>query len=230
MALFRPKGDAMTEQEWLTCTDPQPMFLFLQNRTSYRKFRLFAVACCRRIWPLVTQERSRLAVDVAERYADDLAHPDELEDVFQDASEETEGLDNATEAAAYAATWDDVQAAEQAAVYAAYAADEASPDPTPPQARWGTAGTAERAAQAELLRCVFGNPFHPPAWNPSLVTPAVTGLAETVYRERTLDLLPVLADALEEAGCDNAEILRHCRGKTCHARGCWVVDLLLAKN
>jgi hypothetical protein len=219
----------MTEQEWLACTDPEPMFAFLRNRRNYRKFRLFAVACCRRIWPLLTKGRSRQAVEVAERYADDLADPEELEKVFEAASGEDGASDNATEAAAYAATWDDEQAAEQAAIYTAYAVDEAGPGPLH-SARWGTTGTAERAAQGELLRCVFGNPFRPLRSNPSWVTPAVSGLAVRIYQKKAFDLLPVLADALEEAGCDNAEVLNHCRSKQSHARGCWTVDLLLAKD
>jgi hypothetical protein len=207
------------------------MLLFLENTRSYRKFRLFAVACCRRIWPLMPEQRSRQIVEVAERDADDVADPEELEEAFHAADVGLEGIANATEAAAYAAICDDVQSAAcLAADYAAAAADGLTPSHLPLKAPWGPGGTAERAAQAELLRCIFGNPFRPVGLHPSWVTPAVTGLAETIYQERAFDLLPVLADALEEAGCDNAEILHHCRSKTPHARGCWIVDLLLARN
>ena len=220
----------MTEQEWLACTHSGSMLLFLENRRSYRKFRLFAVACCRRIWPLMPEQRSRQIVEVAERDADDVADPEELVEVLDAAPVDLEGID-ATEAAAYAAVCDDVQsAAGLSADYAAAAADEVSFSPLPRKITWGTGGIAERAAQAELLRCIFGNPFRPLTLNPSWVTPTVTGLVETIYQERAFDLLPILADALEEAGCDNSDILHHCRGNTSHARGCWVVDLLLARN
>jgi hypothetical protein len=62
----------MTEAEWLACTDPAPMLEFLGDRASSRKLRLFAVACCRRIWPLITEAHCREAVEVAERLADGL--------------------------------------------------------------------------------------------------------------------------------------------------------------
>jgi hypothetical protein len=222
----------MTEQEWLACTDPGPMLLFLDNRRSSRKFRLFAVACCRRIWSLMPEQRSRQIVEVAERYADDVADSEDLEEAWDAASVDLDGVDNATEAAAYAAVDTDEEAAAcSAADFAADAADEVSFfSPLPRERCWGTGGVAERAAQAELLRCIFGNPFRPVDLSPSWVTPAVTGLADTIYQERAFDLLPVLADALEEAGCDNAEILHHSRSKTSHARGCWIVDLLLTRN
>jgi hypothetical protein len=58
----------------------------------------------------------------------------------------------------------------------------------------------------------------------------VTQLAESIYTDRAFDRLPILADALEEAGCDNADILAHCRQGGEHARGCWVLDLLLGKS
>jgi hypothetical protein len=222
-------GDLVTEKEWLTAADPTQMLHFLRGKTSFRKHRLFAVACCRRIWPLLAEPQSRQAVEVAERYADGLADTDELEEVCEAASE-LENLDNATEAAAGAAVWDDEEAAEFAAYYAAHAADEANPSASPSQGPWGAGGMAERAAQAELIRCIFGNPFRPVTLNPSWLTSAVLGLAETFYQDRAFNLLLILADALEEAGCDHADLLHHCRSKGAHTRGCWVVDLLRAKE
>jgi len=89
------------------------------------------------------------------------------------------------------------------------------------------------AAQAELLREVFANPFQPVTiesawlrWNGSVVE----RLAQTIHDDRTFDRLPILADALEEAGCQDAAILDHWRQKAEHVRGCWVLDLLLEKE
>ena len=54
--------------------------------------------------------------------------------------------------------------------------------------------------------------------------------AQAIYDEPAFDRLPILADAVTDAGCDNADILTHCRGDGRHVRGCWVVDLLLGKD
>lgn len=81
-----------------------------------------------------------------------------------------------------------------------------------------------------LGRCIFGNPFRPVALDPGWRTEAVVGLATGIYADRAFARLPVLADALEDAGCANADVLGHCRGPGPHARGCWVVDLLLGKT
>ena len=92
----------------------------------------------------------------------------------------------------------------------------------------------EWAAQAALLRDIFGLlPFRPvtiaPAW--AIWNDAtVVKLAQGIYDDRAVGRLPILADALEEAGCDNADILTHCRQPGPHVRGCWVVDLLLGKS
>jgi hypothetical protein len=74
-----------------------------------------------------------------------------------------------------------------------------------------------------------GNPFHPIALDPMWLMPSVKHLAEAIYEDRAFDRLPILADALEDAGCTNADILNHCRQPGEHVRGCWVVDLLLDK-
>ena len=86
---------------------------------------------------------------------------------------------------------------------------------------------------AEILREVFGNPFRPACFSRSVLAwndGTAVKLAQAIYAERSFDRLPVLADALEDAGCDNADILNHLRGPGPHVRGCWAVDLLLGKS
>jgi hypothetical protein len=82
----------------------------------------------------------------------------------------------------------------------------------------------------DLLRDIFGNPFRPLTFSPVWKTSAALSLAATIYDERTFDHLPILADALEDAGCNDAAILSHCRRPGPHARGCWVVDVVLGKS
>ena len=95
----------------------------------------------------------------------------------------------------------------------------------------------EAAEQAGLMRCLFGNPFRPVSINPAWQMPTVVSLAQAAYHHRilpagTLDAarLAVLADALEEAGCDNADVLNHLREPGEHVRGCWPIDLLLSRE
>jgi hypothetical protein len=94
-------------------------------------------------------------------------------------------------------------------------------------------GAAERQAQCQLFREVFGNPFCPMALDPAWLTwnaGAVFRIAERIYEERRFEAMPVLGDALEEAGCVNGDILDHCRGPGPHVPGCWLLDLLLDKT
>jgi hypothetical protein len=81
-----------------------------------------------------------------------------------------------------------------------------------------------------LVRDIFGNPFRLVAFDPRWRTSDAVGLARGIYEDRAFDRLPLLADALMDAGCDNSEILDHCRGEGPHVRGCWVVDLVLGKE
>src|SRR5262249_38284578 len=108
---------------------------------------------------------------------------------------------------------------------------------------WELQGAAERSVrevqteQSCLLRCLFGNPFRPIVVDPACRTPTVTALATAAYEERSLprgtldpDRLAVLADALEDAGCTDEQLLAHLRVPSPHGRGCWVIDLLLGKE
>jgi hypothetical protein len=87
------------------------------------------------------------------------------------------------------------------------------------------------AVQLALMRDVFGNPFRPVTFDPAWRTAAAVSLARQMYESRDFGNMPILADALEDAGCDSADILTHCRDpKQVHVRGCWVVDLVLGKE
>jgi hypothetical protein len=233
----------MTEAEWLACADPTPMLRFLESKVSERKLRLFACACCRRIWHLLSDQKSKIAVEVAERYADRQATLDELKTVSE---------------AAIAASWavqDELDGAwptePTCCVLPAAEAAEMSAYPMPDGKAWGldcgygswnaTAEAVafrdiaevlklEQAHQATLLRCIFGNPFRPIAFIPSWFNSKVVSFAQQMYDSRDFSAMPILADALQDAGCDNEDVLNHCRGNNVHVRGCFVVDLLLGKE
>jgi hypothetical protein len=196
----------------------------VRRRASSRKLRLFACACCRRVWPLISDERSRRAVEVAERYADGRASRKEL--AAARAASPGRASGGASESAVKAAVNAAAAAADYAAERAAHFALEAA-------VRTGARGLAEEHAQAELLREVVGPPprsrmIDPAclAWNDGLVP----RLAGAIYEEGRFDDLPILADALMEAGCANTTVLEHCRRRHGHWRGCWLIDALLDKG
>ena len=94
-------------------------------------------------------------------------------------------------------------------------------------------GSRERRFQENVMRDIFGNPFHPNAADPAWLRwndHTILNIARTIYLERRWDAMPILADALEEAGCADTAILTHCREKREHVRGCWMLDLLLGKS
>src|SRR5262249_22298428 len=96
--------------------------------------------------------------------------------------------------------------------------------------RWAGFLVANRRVLLDCVREVLGNPFRPVILRPSWQTGTAAGLAEAIYAEAAFDRLPILGDALEDAGCANEEILNHCRQPGVHVRGCWVVDLVLGKE
>jgi hypothetical protein len=244
----------MTEAYWDICTDPARMLDWLRERgrLSDRKARLFAVACCRRIWHLLTDERSQRAVEVAELFADGLISEQALH-------------------AAWVPTWEAARVAHESAMEREMTAEYAGWDKECAARASGEvlAGDPDRSAEATidailngpgrngqghehtrvaggeqqhqcgLLRDILGPlPFRlvgVPASGRAWSDGTVVRLAEAAYEKWELPSghldgrrLAVLADALEEAGGD-AELVAHLRGPGPHVRGCWVVDLLLNK-
>jgi hypothetical protein len=240
----------MDEEWWLACSDPLKMLDFLRGKASYRKRRLFAVTCARRVWQFLRDERSRKAVVISERYADKYATDEEIKAAGHEgknAAGDTQSAARnlADEAARYAAfsafhaascayhagycnDWSDIRISSEYAVWACRKVD------------LFVGEDAERLAQCQILRDLFGNLFHPItissvwlSWNDGIVV----RLAQAAYDDRilpagTLDnaRLFILADALEEAGCTDEQILTHLRSGGDHYRGCWVIDLLLGRE
>jgi hypothetical protein len=214
----------------LTCADPTLMLEFLRasGRASKRKLRLFAVACCRRIWPLLADERSRKAVEVAEKYADGLV------DQQQWLCAEAEGKQAAT-------------GFSELTLFAGWAAKMtvANHIPLLHVVRYTPVDIdlraevieSKRHGQSSLLRDLFGNPFRPVSLDPAWQTSTVCSLAHAAYEGRFLPSghlddarLAVLADALEEAGCTDSAILDHLRSAGPHVRGCGIIDLLTGRE
>ena len=108
------------------------------------------------------------------------------------------------------------------------------PDWLPPGHSWHTqnenALLEAKAEQSSIVRCVLANRFRPVTVDPRWLSSTVIDLARTIYDERLYERMPILSDALMDAGCDNENILDHCRGPGPHVRGCWVVDLILGKE
>jgi hypothetical protein len=209
----------MTEAEWLACKDPQKMLEFLQGKASNRKLRLFTCAYCRAV-----RESQHLlgpsTVAVAERYADGLASDQDL------ASQRRKNAFFAEERwpvapSAYDGAWQAVDWLTSALNLMKIDPDALRHFPIPAD------DVVKRSVL--LLRDLFGNPFRPVTIDRTWMTPAVVQLARSLYEERRFEDMPILADALEEAGCQDAAVLEHCRGPGPHVRGCWVLDLLLEK-
>ncbi len=220
----------MTEQEWLAATDPMPMLEFLRAKGSDRKLRLFACACCKSVAPLLQCNECFRVVEVGESYADDTVSESVAEARKHARSEwiEYDGYGYLADAASLVRSTVDHHPHQITWLCPAEMDWQAAADGDQGEA---SIFKALSQHQPHLLRCVFGNPFRPVTIPMSWLTSDVLSLAHGIYAERAFDRTPILADALQDAGCDNADILDHCRDPNgVHVRGCWVVDLLLRKS
>jgi hypothetical protein len=281
----------MNEVSWQTGAEPDLMLDHLYPHDAddadyppTRKLRLFACACCRRIWDLMPDRVFQRAVEAGERYADGVrwvplaqecssaeeqaawqryeSQRDRLAQECSRAEEQArEALDTLLTNSPLDAELQQLlaeapperrqefhrallgpevyqSAAYRAAAAASWVVEEwVWPPPgrefkrlSAELAQFVSDEQAERAAHCDLIRCLFGNPFRQATADAAWLTSAVLGLARGIYEDRAFDRLPILADALEDAGCASLDVLDHCRSGGRHALGCWVLDLLLAKE
>jgi hypothetical protein len=203
-AAARPSPPAWDEKTWQTAAWAGRMLEFARDKLSERKLRLFACACCRRLPHVIDDPRNLAAVEAEEWYADGLVPRREMKKARKAARlhwlTSFEPFDEALQAVEVSRRWE---------------------------------AQARAWELAALLRDVVGNPFRPVAlrhrwrvWQDG----AAVQLARAIYDGRRFDELPILADALEDAGCADEAVLAHCRGPGEHVRGCWLLDGLLGKG
>jgi hypothetical protein len=230
----------LENDEWLACS--QPVYMAAAVPFSSRKHRLFAVACCRQVAYLLHDETLQAAIEIAERFADQTCTETEraecerrVQRVFQELKELDPGTKSivmrgdfvypetyAAEMMTYCLSPD----AKSAATHVPFAAAAAFAG-TPYEDDLQFEGAF--ATQADLVRCIFGNPTRPINFDSRWRTSVALSLAREMYEERDFRRLPLLADALMEAGCNDEQVVSHCKLSGMHVRGCWVLDFVLGK-
>jgi hypothetical protein len=242
----------MTEAEWLASTDLFAMLEYLkekafsvhhadtmsQYQASERKLRLFGCACCRKVWHLIPNWECRSAIEVVEKVLDGTLPIERLREVSWSVYKYRGRFCTGFFGSDYRSAEQRARDGDPTFAPERFAARIAALDE---RDLWVgiIAAVRERAwdemklFQIAVLRDVLGNPFRLVTVDSTWLTwndGTVPKLAQAIYEERRFADLPILADALEEAGCTNDDILSHCRAQTEHVRGCWVVDALLGKE
>jgi hypothetical protein len=227
----------MTETEWFASDDPSAMLEHLGEPVErFRKFQLVAVACCRRLDHVVAdlppgwRNLVRHRIDSLEDSADSTSSPFDrgdltgaVEPLAHVWSPEVRWASQIEETLTRRVA---LALAQEAAVFCAGVVG--------PESDFGRLlSRDEQRAQCRLVHDIFGNPFRDVVMDPDWLAwrdGTAVKLARTAYDDRRWDVLPILADALHEAGCTDDAILDHCRGPGPHVRGCWVVDLVLGMS
>jgi hypothetical protein len=193
---------------------------------SERKIRLFRVASCTRFWRYLTIKEARDAVKIAEEFVEGLATAEQLSAAYY------QGFGRFAAYIRNRRNWKSRREPElgDRIDWAGYAIDTCAPAADIVDLASAETRPFLKQVPPSLLRDIIGNPFRSITLNPSWLTSTVLALATGIYEEKAFDRMPILADALQDAGCEHEEILNHCRQLGDHVRGCWVVDLLLNKQ
>jgi hypothetical protein len=246
----------LSESQWLAGPTVAEMTDFIADVGSERKLRWFVHACCERVGRVMLDPRIRIAHAAVARYADGECTRDELgvcwnrvgaakaaveAPLVRDGCLYTTAESLAASAVLYACNPSYVSAFRKpfyrnatvtaAANAALVAAGSIAYERTERRSDSDATQAAEAAAQSCLLCDIFGNPFRSAIFSPSWRTDTALALVRQIYESREFGAMPILADALQDAGCDNTDVLNHCRdANQVHVRGCWVVDLVLGKE
>lgn len=213
--------EPLTEERWWSaegCDGAAWMLRRMWDQhgaAAMRKSKLFVCACTRSAWKWSLLGMERRAIETAERYADCQASLEELSEMHLALTLSPGRATRVTALCLLATRSSDVRHNDCMAAY------HVRPS-SPRESEW-------YVDPVIWVRDIFGDPFHPVNFDPAWRTPDVCTLAESAYRDRDFTLLPVLGDALLDAGCANEDVLAHCRAKTPHTRGCWVLDRILGK-
>ncbi len=225
----------MTEAEWLCCPHPDKMLRYLDGKVSDRKFWLFACSCCRLIWHRFSDWRIRRVVEAAELFADGRDAGEHLA-----AARSAVNVSGKAGVGGFVHLLDETRSGSTAAhrcisgIWSVMAKRPIRLNTYPSLYSGGVAGWEPLCQKLVLLvHDIAGNPFSPvspdPAWLKANGGAAVR-IAREIYEDRAFNLMPILADALEDAGCTNEQVLAHCRKEGFHARGCFVLDLVLDRK
>jgi hypothetical protein len=214
----------MTEAEWLTASDSLQMIRTFEPLASMRKMRLLAVASARTFWSRIPIGTLRAAIEVAELCVDEPAELPKLGQNRLKVYRLSRGIGSEEEKDWY---YDDDNRIAYSAIDAAMFSHGHKPnyDLGGP---WSDLLFGMREALCPLMREIL-NPFCQEV-DSHWCTSTVLSLATGIYDEKAFDRLPILADALQDAGCDSEDILNHCRQPGEHVRGCWALDVVLRKE
>lgn len=233
----------MTEREWWTADDPRAMadWLYYDARAAHRKLRLFCVACLYHLARAVGGWPRAKYIPLLEAFADgefdqeglesrldplddELLFPGPLSPHVHRSPGEYDQLDGLLSASC------SIDALRERTERCCYPAEVLVLSAAFSPAAFAPSGIVEEIiARSPLLHDIFGPlPFHDITCDPAWLTDTVRTLACGIYEQKAFERMPILADALQDAGCENEDILNHCRDTACeHVRGCWVLDLLL---
>ncbi len=226
----------MTEEEWLTTNDAQRLLSFVKGIATLRKARLLRVAPARLNWTeSASYEQYQFAIEAGEKHADGEVSDEKLQqlsgEMYRTISTRVREINS--NSSLKIATFLSLAAVQNSRMISSFSG-----------VSWNEAIRHIGGDLPTILHCLFGNPFRPVAFDPRWRTDTAVGIAQQMYDARDFNAMPILADALQDAGCEHTDILNHCRNNqefgpvsgassgpnATHVRGCWVVDLVLGKS